>query len=90
MSWAVFLNVFLHSLSLLPPPLYCLSALELHHELLICLGLSPDKSTCFPEYWDELLLFLEDAVLKDLRAFLSSFTHQSCLLLCTPTYQFLE
>lgn len=45
--------------------------------------------TCFPKYWDRVFLCLQDAVLKDLSAFLSYFALQSCLSQ-NSTVQFLN
>lgn len=77
----------LYNLFLLASPLCCLFALELWYEFpayptLICL-------ICFLEYWDRIFLCLQDAVLKDLSAFLSYFAFQNCLLQ-NPTDQFLN
>lgn len=53
-------------------------ALELSHEVPDKPSRYPRMSACFPEYWGVPLSHLEDADLKDLPAFQSSFAFQSC------------
>ena len=70
---------FLCSLSLFPPPICCLFMLELHHGFPVQPNQSPSMPACLPKYEDGPFLCLEDALVKDLPAFLSSFTRQRCL-----------
>lgn len=77
-AWAMCINSFFVNKSLLPPPIYCLLSIELSHEKSDKPSLSPHMTACFPEDWCVPLLHLEDAVLKDLTVFLSSFGLQRC------------
>lgn len=72
-------KLLLCRLYLLPAPICCLFVLECHHGFPVQPDLSPSMPACLPEYEDGPFLCLDNALIKDLPAFLSSFTHQSYL-----------
>lgn len=89
-AWAMFLNSLFAAYPWFYLLYYCLFALAWCHKFAAYPSQSPDRSTCFPEYQEELFLWLEEVVLKDLLlAFRSSFALQGCLP-WDPAYWFSE